>query len=76
MILGDKNCYEHTLKINLTFVQSHDEVILLGVVIDKNLDFKKHIDKSFARPSINFMLYDALENFLVQKKLRNWVMLS
>ena len=44
MILGDKTCYEHTLKINLTFVQSHDEVILLGVVIDKNLDFKKHID--------------------------------
>ena len=44
MILGDKTCYEHKLKINLTFVQSHDEVILLGVVIDENLDFKKHID--------------------------------
>ena len=44
MIVGDKTCYEHILKINLNFVQSRDEVILLGQVIDKSLDFKKHID--------------------------------
>ena len=44
MTVGDKTCYEHILRINLTFAQSCDEVILLGVVIDKSLDFKKHID--------------------------------
>ena len=40
MIVGDKNCYELILKSNVTFVQSRNEVILLGVVIDKSLDFK------------------------------------
>ena len=34
MILNDKSCYEHVLKIN---------AILLGVIIDKNVTFKKHI---------------------------------
>ena len=36
MILGDKSCYEHILKINLTCAQSSDDVTLLAVVIDKN----------------------------------------
>ena len=44
MILGDKICYEHILKVNLTCVQSSDDVTLLGVIIDKNLTFKNHID--------------------------------
>ena len=44
MILGDKTCYIHILKINLTCIQSSDDVTLLGVMIDKNLTFKKHID--------------------------------
>ena len=44
MILGDRTCYKHILKINLTFVQSSDDVTLQGVTIDKNLTFKKHID--------------------------------
>ena len=44
MILSDKTCYKHILKINSTCVNSSDGVTLLGVVIDKNLTFKKHID--------------------------------
>ena len=36
MILGDKTCYKHILKINSTCVQSRDDVTLLGVMIDKN----------------------------------------
>ena len=40
MILGDKTCYKHILKINSTCVQSSDDVTLLGVMIDKNLTFK------------------------------------
>ena len=43
-ILGDKTCYEHMLKINLTCVQSSDHVTLLGIITDKSLTFKKHID--------------------------------
>ena len=40
MILGDETCYKHILKNNLTCVQSSDDAILLGVIIDKNLTFK------------------------------------
>ena len=36
MILGDKSCYEHILKINLTCAQSGDDLALLAVVTDKN----------------------------------------
>ena len=43
MILGDKTCYKHILKINSICVQSSDDVTLLGVMIDKNLTFKKHV---------------------------------
>ena len=43
LILGDKTCYEHMLKINLICVECSDNVTLLGVIIDKNLTFKKYI---------------------------------
>ena len=33
--LGNKTCYEHILKINLTCAQPSDDVTLLGVTIDK-----------------------------------------
>ena len=42
IILGDKTCYEHILKINLTCVQSSDGVTLWGVIIDNSLTFKNH----------------------------------
>ena len=44
MIFGDKTCYKHILKINLTCVQPSDDVTFLGVMIEKKLIFKKHID--------------------------------
>ena len=40
MILGDKTCYEHILKISLTFVQSSDDKILLGITVNKSLTSK------------------------------------
>ena len=42
MIIGDKTCYKHILKIDSTCVQSSDNVTLLGVIIDMNLTFKTH----------------------------------
>ena len=44
LILGNKTCYKHMLKISLTCVQSSDDINLLGTMIDKNLTFKKYID--------------------------------
>ena len=63
MIVGDKTCYEHILKINLTFVQSCDKVILLGVVIDKSLDFKKHIDNFVRKAHCKLHALRRIENF-------------
>ena len=42
MIIGDKTCYKHILKIDSTCVQSSDNLTLLGVIIDMNLTFKTH----------------------------------
>ena len=41
IILGDKTCYKDILKVNLTCIQSIDDVTFLGVIIDNNLTFKK-----------------------------------
>ena len=44
IIISDKACYEHILKIYLTCVQSNHDVTPLGLLIDKSLFFKKYID--------------------------------
>ena len=49
MILGDKTCYEHLLKIISTCIETSDNITFLGVMIDKNLTFKKHIDDNLVR---------------------------
>ena len=49
MIFGDKTCYEHILKNNLTCFQSSEDVTLLGVITDKSLTFKKHVDNSVCK---------------------------
>ena len=41
MILGEKTCYKHILKINLACVQSRDDITILGVMTGNNLTFKK-----------------------------------
>ena len=70
MIVGDKTCYEHTLKINLTFVQSCDKVILLGVVIEKSLDFKKHIDNFVCKAQYKLHALRRIRNFLNVEKAK------
>ena len=50
MILGD----ETSLKINLSCVHSSDNVTLLGVMIDKNLTFKKQTDSLIRKAQYKF----------------------
>ena len=40
MMVRDKSYYKYILKTNLTYVQSSDDLTLLGVMIDKNLTLK------------------------------------
>ena len=44
MILGDKSHHKHVLKINSVKVEASVDVLLLGMTIDKNLTFKRHIE--------------------------------
>ena len=42
MIHGKKNLLKYSLKIGSITVKEPDEVELLGITIDKTLNFKKH----------------------------------
>ena len=69
MILGDKTCYEHILKINLTCVQSSDDVTLLGAIIDKSLTFKKHIDNLVRKAQYKLHVLRRIRRFLTIEKV-------
>ena len=63
MIVGDKTCYEHLLKINLTCVQPSNEVTLFGVITDKSLTFKKHIDNLIHKAQYKLHILRCIGNF-------------
>ena len=42
MILRKKNCLKYSLKIESITIKESEEVELLGITIDKALNFKKH----------------------------------
>ena len=63
MVLGDKTCYKHILKINSICFQSSDDVTLLGVMIEKNLTFKKHVGNLVRKAQYKLHAYVTLENF-------------
>ena len=70
MTLGDEICYEHTLKINLTCVQSSDDITLLCVTIDKNLTFKKHIDNLVRKAQYKLHALRRIIKFLTIEKAK------
>ena len=74
-ILGDKTCYKHMLKINLTCIQCSDDVTLLDVIIEKNLTFKKNIDNLVCKVQYKLHALRRVKNFSLEKKLKYWVML-
>ena len=60
MILCNKTCY---LKTNSICFQSSDDVTLLGVMIEKNLTFKKHVGNLVRKAQYKLHAYVTLENF-------------
>ena len=44
MTLGGKSHHKHILKLNTIKVEASDDVLLLGITIDKKLSFKQHIE--------------------------------
>ena len=70
IILGDKTCYKHILKINSTCVQSSDDVTLLGVMIDKNLTFKKHVGNLVRQAQYELYALQRIRKFLTIEKAK------
>ena len=71
MIPGDKTCYERMCKINLTCVQSNNDVTLFGVIIiDKNLIFKKHIDNLVRKARYKLHALRRIRKFLTTEKAK------
>ena len=44
MIPGDRSHHKHELKINSIKVEASDDVLLLGITIDKKLTFKQYVE--------------------------------
>ena len=71
MILGDKICYKHILKINSTCVQSSDDVTLLGLMIEKNLSFKNiYIDDLVRKTQYKLHALRRIRKFLTIEKAK------
>ena len=68
MILGDKTCYKHILKVDLTGVQPSDGATLLSVMIDKNLTFKKDIDNLVRKTQHKLYALRCIRKFLTIEK--------
>ena len=69
MVLDVKTCYKHILKINSTCVQSGDDVILFGVMTDKNLTLKKHIDNLVRKAQYELHALRRIRKFLTIEKV-------
>ena len=75
MILGDKTCYKHILKVNSTCVQSSDDVTLLSVMVDNNLIFKNHVDSLVLKAQSKLYALRCNRKFLSTEKTKILVML-
>ena len=58
------------LKTNSTCAQSSDDVILLGVMLDKNLTFKEHINNLVRKAQYKLHALRRIRKFLTTEKAK------
>ena len=63
-----KNGCQRTLKINSKFVYSSDDVIVLGITIDKNLTFMRYINNLCRDAQCKLQALQQIRNFLTVEK--------
>ena len=63
MVLGDKSHHEHILKMNSNKVEASDDVLLLGITIDKKLTFKRHIENLCRKAQYKLHVLRRIESF-------------
>ena len=70
MILGDKQNFSFVLNINRKTINSSREIELLGIVIDNQLKFKKHIENPCKKASFKLYALRRIRKFLTVEKVR------
>ena len=70
MILGDKSHHKHILKINLIKVEASDDILLLGITVDKKLTFKQHIENLCQKAQYKLHALRRIRKFLTIEKAK------
>ena len=70
MILGDKSHHKHELKINSIKVEASDDVLLLGITIDKKLTFKQHVENLCRKAQYKLHALRRIRKFLTIEKAK------
>ena len=69
-ILGDKSHHKHLLKINSIKVEASDDILLLGITIDKKLTFKQHIENLCRKAQYKLHALRRIRKFLTIEKAK------
>ena len=70
MILGDRSHHKHELKINSIKVEASDDVLLLGITIDKKLTFKQHVENLCRKAQYKLHALRRIRKFLTIEKAK------
>ena len=70
MILGDKSHHKPILKINSIKVEASDDILLLGITIDKKLTFKQHTENLCWKAQYKLHTLRRIRKFLTIKKAK------
>ena len=70
MILGDKSHHKHILKINSIKIEASDDILLLGITIDKKLTFKQHIENLCRKAHYKLHALRRIRKFLTTEKAK------
>ena len=70
MILGVKSHLKHILKINSIKVEASDDILLLGITIDKKLTFKQHIENLCRKAQYKLRALRRIRKFLTIEKAK------
>ena len=70
MILGNKSHHKQILKINSIKVEASDDILLLGITIDKKLTFKQHIENLCRKAQYKLHELRRIRKFLTIEKAK------
>ena len=70
MILGDKSHQKHELKVNSIKVEASDDVLLLGITIDKKLSSKQYAENLCRKAQYKLHALRRIRKFLTIEKAK------